>query len=128
MTTFRARVSIGVPLVVIVPVTPSNLPQNIPAPKCWTRNNPIECVSSIFQAVAAVDVCFATVCVGDAFGAGATTAGVCVLGVLEFCRVFAANINIKVVARASTGVIGRNIIAPCWGLFFLDRATVHTQH
>ena len=118
MTTLRARVSIGVPLVEIVPVTPSNLPQNIPAPKCWTRNNPIECVSSIFQAVAAVDVCFAIVCVGDAFGVGAATGGVCVLGVLEFCRVFAANINIKVVARASTGVIGRNIIAPCWGSFF----------
>lgn len=115
MTTLRARVSIGIPLVVIVPVTPSNLPQNIPAPKCWTRNNPIECVSSIFQAVAALEVCFVIVCVGDAFGVGVTTGGVCVLGVLEFCFEFAANINIKVVASVSTGVKGKNIKAPFWG-------------
>jgi hypothetical protein len=115
MTTFRARVSIGIPLVVIVPVTPSNLPQNIPAPKCWTRNNPIECVSSIFQAVAALGVCFMIVCAGDAFGVGVTTGVVCVLGVLEFCCVFAANSNIKVVAIVSTGVKGRNIKAPFWG-------------
>jgi hypothetical protein len=72
-------------------------------------------VSSIFQAVAALDVCFVIVCVGDAFGVGDTTGGVCVLGALEFCCEFAAKMIIKVAASVSTGVTGKNIKAPFWG-------------
>ena len=34
METSSASVPVGIPLVVIIPVTPSNLPQNIPAPEC----------------------------------------------------------------------------------------------
>ncbi len=100
MVTLNEIFSIGVPLVVIVPVTPSNLPQNIPAPKCWTRNNPIECVSSIFQIVSG------TVGVADATGLVVTGVE---LGV--FC-VLTTNINRKEIAIESDGMRDKNIMAP----------------
>lgn len=82
-------------------------------------------MSSIFQAVAALDVCFEIVCVCTGVVDGTTVGVTGVVGAVAVCCVFAANINIKVVAKVSAWVTGRIINAPFWGLVFRPRNCTH---